>query len=99
MTPIAKVSELKDGDTVEFTYKGEPAILVKFRGQLYAYRNVCPHEGGPSRLAGEKIVCDWHFSEFKPETGERLDGPADPGTRLQAIPILVKDDSVTVEGT
>jgi len=103
MTAIKKISEINEGDTVDFDYQGQPAILVKFKGQIYAYTNVCTHEGGPSVLEeapgitapGEKrLHCQWHDSTFKPETGERIDGPAPEGSSLPKINIKVEGDTI-----
>lgn len=94
MTTIIKVADLKEGDTFDFTFNGNPAIVINYKGSFYAYKNVCPHQGGQSRLEGDRLVCQLHFSEFNPKTGETTAGPADPGTRLDRIPIKIEGDQI-----
>lgn len=106
MIPICKTTEINEGDTKDFTYQGNPAILIKFKGELYAYINVCTHEAGPCILEeapgitapGEKrLHCQLHESTFKPETGERMDGPAPEGSRLDKIALKIENDTIYAE--
>lgn len=105
MTLIKKLSEINEGETVDFDYQGQPAILIKFNGKLFAYVNVCTHEGGPCILEeapgitkpGEKrLHCQWHDSTFNPTTGEAMTDPAPEGSRLEKIEIKIEGDTVYV---
>ncbi|MBI3495080.1 Rieske 2Fe-2S domain-containing protein [Candidatus Berkelbacteria bacterium] len=103
MIPICKTTEINEGDTKNFVYQDKPAILIKFKGELYGYINVCPHEGGPCILEetpgitapGEKrLHCQLHDSTFQPETGERMTEPAAEGTRLDKIDLKIENDTI-----
>ncbi|MBU0761888.1 MAG: Rieske (2Fe-2S) protein [Candidatus Altiarchaeota archaeon] len=89
---LAKESDVPAGSTFEFDYNGGKAILVNFNGEYVAYVNFCPHKGGPNKLVGDKIVCEWHGSQFSPADGSILKGPAT--TALERIPVEVIGDSV-----
>ena len=75
---IAKLSDVPSGSMKEFTYNGEPAILVNFDGDVKAYVNKCTHQGAKlneSSLINGKIQCPLHGATFKPSSGE-YDGHA-----------------------
>ena len=66
---------MPENSILEFTYNGEPAILVNFNGELAAYVNSCPHkqaEFNSSSLVGDRIQCPAHGATFKPTTGDYL---------------------------
>ena len=45
---VAKASELKDGQS-KLVIDGKTEIGVyRLKGKLYAYLNLCPHQGGPA---------------------------------------------------
>ena len=95
---IAKLSEVPEGAQKLFEHNGRPAILFRYKGELKCFVNVCPHAGGPTDLAGDQLVCEWHGSHFDPSTGERTAPPAPKGSKLQLIPIKVEgEEIVTVE--
>ena len=45
---ICKSAELKDGAAHIVTVENIEIGLIRHRGQCYAYRNVCAHQGGPA---------------------------------------------------
>lgn len=56
---------------------GKKFLVCLADDEVYAFRNVCPHQYGPvaeGRLTsdGEKIICPWHGWEFE------LDGGTNP---------------------
>lgn len=45
---VGKVSEMKDGERrIVKTAKGEVGLFVE-AGNIHAYSNLCPHQGGPA---------------------------------------------------
>lgn len=78
-------------------------LLVRRAGQVFAYRNRCPHTGAPLDwlpgqfldLDGELIQCALHGALFLPETGECVHGPC-LGDRLTPVPIALQDGWVRV---
>jgi nitrite reductase/ring-hydroxylating ferredoxin subunit len=49
------------------------------------------------KLEGDRMVCEWHAAEFACRTGERLSGPARPGSRLIVLPTSVEDGTLQYE--
>jgi nitrite reductase (NADH) small subunit len=44
---VAKSRELREGDRKIIVHGRHQIGVVRAKGQLFAYRNVCPHQGGP----------------------------------------------------
>lgn len=80
--------------------QGRDALFVVRRGPgVYAYRNLCPHQGSslPWRKNAylnsdaSRIVCFAHGAEFEIETGRCTIGAA-LNHCLQPVPILIDKD-------
>ena len=83
------VSELEtDGDATTFEYTdvlGQDAegFVLRWRGELVAYENRCPHWSVPLGFGddeflddtGSVILCPMHGARFDVETGVCTDGP------------------------
>ncbi|CCE01423.1 Rieske 2Fe-2S domain-containing protein [Bradyrhizobium sp. STM 3809] len=75
-------------------------FVVRWQGQLHAWRNACPHvQGAPMawrrdaylNAAGTRIVCHAHGAEFMPDSGLCVQGPC-RGERLSPIALVVDAD-------
>ncbi len=91
---LANDKDVKEGETLEVDFAGRPAIVIRLDGKPYAFVNCCMHLGGPMVLAGKKLHCKWHGSEFDVATGKTLTGPAPAGSKLISLPIIVKDGKI-----
>jgi nitrite reductase/ring-hydroxylating ferredoxin subunit/uncharacterized membrane protein len=77
--PALAVAELTEGQLKRVEVQGQPVLLVKSGGKIYALGAVCSHYGAPlneGRLEGSTIQCPWHFSRFALEDGSVREGPA-----------------------
>jgi thiosulfate dehydrogenase (quinone) large subunit len=87
---IAEASKIAVGGSFAFTdpKSGDPGIVLRrAKGTFVAYNTVCPHAGctvGYSPNA-DLLVCPCHGSEFNPNTGGLVRGPAPHG--LSSIPV------------
>lgn len=78
-------------------------IAVKKNGQLYLYRNLCPHAWIPLEWVpddfltsdGSLIQCANHGALFTLDTGECIAGPC-AGQALQAVDVLREGSQVYV---
>lgn len=98
----------QDRDVLEFTYEdsfGQPArgVVFQWRGELVAYRNLCPHwavpldhEGSFFDDSGHLLMCHHHGARFDPGSGECTFGPPE-GQRLEKLEVVRLDDGVHAE--
>jgi nitrite reductase/ring-hydroxylating ferredoxin subunit len=97
---IAKMRE-PDARSVEvLTPAGEDVdvVVVKWQGEVYVYRNACPHTGVnlnwlPDQFWSEDgtlLQCSLHGAQFRPHDGTCVWGPC-LGQALQALPFVIQD--------
>jgi nitrite reductase/ring-hydroxylating ferredoxin subunit len=102
---IGQVGELAHGASKKFTIgSGDrelEALLVNYEGNLFAYRNRCPHVGITLdwvdnqffSVDGRYLMCANHGAVFEPKTGECIWGPC-AGLSLQSVPLEVEDEKI-----
>lgn len=90
--PVADESAVGEGDLIGVEVDGEPVVIGRVEGQVYAIGGVCSHqfalleEGG---LEDNVVMCPLHDSGFDIRTGKAVRLPA-------TAPVLTYD--VKVEG-
>ena len=107
MHPVAKLNDLKDGETVKFTVSWNKirlhGFLARIRGNLVAYENRCCHypvslDNDTGKFLApdqDAIRCIHHSALFDPLTGRCWRGPC-WGAHLRPIPFKVMDDTVFI---
>lgn len=76
---VADEGDLREGDVLGVQVDGQPVVLVKLDGNVYALGSVCTHRQGDlgdGWLEGEMIRCPLHNSGFSVKTGEAVKPPA-----------------------
>lgn len=102
---ILTVDSVPDGGAIELVSDDTGHVVVLRRGgQVYAYRNICPHAGrrlnwAPGRFLfdQERLVCAAHGAVFRFEDGQCLDGPC-RGSQLSPVPVRDLGDGRVVVG-
>jgi nitrite reductase/ring-hydroxylating ferredoxin subunit len=106
--PIARVGELKPGETKKFLLacpeQEIEGFLLNYAGALHAYVNRCRHvpmgldwvENQFFTEDGRFVQCATHGAYYRPETGECIAGPP-CGRSLVRVPIRVEGDAVVAE--
>jgi ketohexokinase len=77
-------------------------FVVRRGGDVFAYRNACPHTGAPLEWRahqfldadGRFVQCALHGALFEPGDGRCVHGPC-VGDALAAVPVAVRDGWVT----
>ncbi len=104
------ISDLRDdGQAKSFAYtdafgRDATGIVLRWRGELLAYRNRCPHWAMPIDCdtgeffddAHSVLQCKMHGARFDPATGECILGPCD-GQHLEALRVEPDDDGQTAQ--
>lgn len=89
--PLCKMESIRGGAIQTVDFLGREVLVFEVDGEPKAFLNYCMHVGGPMKRVDDELVCEWHGAEFTCGTGERLKGPARPGSRLIALPTTVED--------
>lgn len=104
MLRLCAPDELAEGQSRGFEVVGEKLFAVRKDGQLYAYRNRCPHRGIPLEWLPDQfldhsaslIQCATHGALFLIESGECVAGPC-AGQSLQELAIREDDQGIWVD--
>ncbi|MEA1606190.1 Rieske (2Fe-2S) protein [Pseudomonas spirodelae] len=104
MLRLCAPDELAEGQSRGFELAEEKLLAVRKDGQLYAYRNRCPHRGIslewlPDQFldaSASLIQCATHGALFLIESGECVAGPC-AGQALQALAIREDDQGIWVD--
>ncbi|MEO6835366.1 MAG: Rieske 2Fe-2S domain-containing protein [Candidatus Tumulicola sp.] len=70
--------------------------IFSVRGELYAYENACPHQGGPigeGIVDGATVTCPWHAWCFDVRSGKMTLGDF---AALRRFDLYVEHDAVFV---
>lgn len=107
MTVLCRLADLEPTGSLGLTVdlgKGPEEIFVVRRGEVVrAYRNSCPHRGGPLEWQDdvfldderEHIVCATHGALFRLEDGLCFAGPCKRQS-LAAVPVQVEGEAVVL---
>lgn len=104
MLRLCTADEVAEGQSRGFEVAGETLFAVRKDGQLYAYRNRCPHRGIPLEWLPDQfldasaslIQCATHGALFLIESGECVAGPC-AGQSLQVLAIREDAQGIWVE--
>jgi NADPH-dependent 2,4-dienoyl-CoA reductase/sulfur reductase-like enzyme/nitrite reductase/ring-hydroxylating ferredoxin subunit len=87
-----KLASLPNGTMLQGHAGGEPVLLVRRDGELFAIGAFCTHYGAPlggGLLVDDTIRCPWHHACFSLRTGGVLRAPArDPLPRWRVEEVL-----------
>lgn len=105
MRVLCKLDDLEDdaakGFEVSLQNETVRIFVVRRAGQVYGYRNVCPHRGTtldwlPDQFMDPErqyLQCATHDARFRVEDGYCVAGPC-VGKRLTAVSVAVQDGNV-----
>jgi nitrite reductase/ring-hydroxylating ferredoxin subunit len=98
LTTVDVSSLTEERDTVHFAYQGPfgedaTGFVILWKGELRAYRNLCPHWSIPLDQDGEvfgprkrQLFCPHHGARFDPATGRCTIGPP-RGSGIEAFDV------------
>ena len=98
-TDAGPLSDLPENSKKAIDVDGKSILILNVEGEPYAFRNICPIDGGRlpldgGRLTGNVLVCPWHNCAYDARTGRRVDDAEEPS--LAVVPIAVRDGVLQV---
>lgn len=104
MLCLGSSDDIEEGQSKGIELKNAYLFAVKRDGQIFLYRNSCPHLGTPLEWEedtfldpdGALIQCATHGALFEIETGRCIAGPC-LGQHLQKIPYLMDNGLIMVD--
>jgi nitrite reductase/ring-hydroxylating ferredoxin subunit len=96
--PLGPSAALTDGQMREYVVEDVELVVVKLDGEIRAFANRCPHQGGPlgrGQLKDGVIWCPWHLWQFDARTG-RARFP-EGYTRAASYPVKIEDGQILVD--
>ncbi len=104
MIRLCAAAELAEGQSRGFEIAGGKLLAVRKDGQVFAYRNRCPHRGIalewlPDQFldaSASLIQCATHGALFLIDSGECVAGPC-AGQSLVALACREDDDGIWIE--
>lgn len=104
MMRLCAPNELAEGQSRGFVIDGEKLFAVRKDGQVFAYRNRCPHKGIPLEWLPDQfldhsaslIQCATHGALFLIDSGECVAGPC-AGQSLHALTCEENHQGIWIE--
>lgn len=104
MTTLCNINDLSEPGSKGFTIRGESIFAVKFDGQIFTYKNHCPHLGIELNFQpnvfldteGQMIQCANHGALFNINDGKCVSGPC-LNKGLEAIPHTIENGNICVK--
>jgi len=96
LTLVAKVSDVKAGDSLCVDCEGERVAIFNDGGKLYAISDQCPHAGGPLSggfIENGRVTCPWHGWSFDLDP-DKTDPPNDMICKYR---VHIEGDDVKLE--
>ena len=104
MILLCAPGELVEGQSRGFSIQGLPVLAVRRDGQVYVYRNRCPHRDLSLEwraddfldASGSMLQCSHHGALFLIESGECVTGPC-AGQSLQSVSCREDSSGIWIE--
>lgn len=88
---LCKITDVPATGSKVVPFFGREANVYRTGDRIRVVANVCLHFGGPPDCKDGKFVCPWHNASYDMDSGERIDGPAPPGSKLMFFSTKVEN--------
>ena len=95
---VIELDEIWEGDLVSRKVDGIDVLFINIKGEVFAYRDKCPHAGTPlsqGLLEDRVLTCSAHLWQFDIVNGGIGVNPKN--CRLTGYPVKVEDGKVLVQ--
>lgn len=94
---VASIDKIPEGRGIAVDIGEKRIALFRYRGEVFALDETCPHRGGPLHdgfLDRGVVLCPWHQWQFDLKTGC---SPVNPLSRVRVYPVRVEGTEVFLE--
>jgi nitrite reductase/ring-hydroxylating ferredoxin subunit len=94
---VASAAEVPEGGGIAVDVGPKRIALFRYRGELFALDETCPHRGGPLHAGSIEqgvVLCPWHMWRFELKTGC---SPVNPLSRVRTYAVRVSEGDVFIE--
>ncbi len=94
---VAKIEDVWSGEALALEMNGERVLLVNVENRIYAYADICPHQGSrlsEGTLTDKVLRCERHHWEFDVCSGS---GVNPRNACLKPFPIRVDGEDILVD--
>ena len=94
---VATLADIAPGRMRYVDVDGLPIALANVGGTIYAFGDVCRHEGGPLSagvLIEDTVTCPWHGWTYNVRTGKAIVPPI--GIRIPTYEVRVEGEDIYV---
>ncbi len=95
---VASLDEVAAGQPRLVMLQGTRVVLVRVADSVYAFGDVCAHQGGPlseGKLSGTRLACPWHGWMYDVRTGQ-CSFPG-RGAGVPSYPVRIDDNDIFVD--
>lgn len=104
MLKLCELQDIEENSAKGFQQEGQNLFAVQKDGQVYVYRNLCPHlnvslEWEPDQFLDDEktfIQCSTHGALFHIENGQCIQGPC-LGDKLEAVDFIIDNNSIWID--
>lgn len=92
-----EANQLTDGESIALTLEGHSVLICRFKGEFYAFKNLCPHQRQPltnARVRKGKVICPFHGAQFELTDGASASNLTK--SSLTTYAVQVENDMVQV---
>jgi nitrite reductase/ring-hydroxylating ferredoxin subunit len=96
-TYVAALADIPPGRMGYAEVDGLPIALANVDGTIYAFSDVCRHEGGPLSagvLIADTVTCPWHGWTYNVRTGKAIVPPV--GIRIPTYEVRIDGQDIYV---
>lgn len=94
---VAATSDVAEGRGIAVDLGERRLAIFRYRGELFALDETCPHRGGPLHdgdIQAGVVSCPWHQWRFDLKSGC---SPLNPLSRVRTYPVEVVGAEIWVE--
>jgi toluene monooxygenase system ferredoxin subunit len=94
---VAKIEDVWSGEVLALEMNGERVLLVNVENRIYAYADICPHQGSrlsEGTLTDKVLRCERHHWEFDVCSGS---GVNPRNACLKQFPTKVDGENILID--